>query len=113
MKRIDTTIEKVKDDIQNFYQHELNHFITMNAVDMGTKIEVQWFFCDYLQPNEVVAFCAQITPDVEIPSIRDFVPSAWVAESELADLMDLKIENTSKGFVLEPDFERGPLRKKK
>jgi hypothetical protein len=113
MKRIDTTIEKVKDDIQNFYQHELNHFITMNAVDLGGKIELQWFFCDYLQPNEVVAFCAQITPDVEIPSIRDFVPSAWVAESELADLMDLKIENTSKGFVLEPDFERGPLRKKK
>jgi hypothetical protein len=27
--------------------------------------------------------------------------------------MNIKIENTPKGFVLEPDFESGPLRKKK
>jgi len=29
------------------------------------------------------------------------------------DLMNIKVENTQKGFVLEPDFESGPLRKKK
>jgi hypothetical protein len=48
-----------------------------------------------------------------IPTIKDIVPSAWVAEAELVDLMDIKIENTKKGFVLEPDLESGPLRKKK
>jgi hypothetical protein len=36
-----------------------------------------------------------------------------VAEAELVDLMNIKIESTSKGFVLEPDFETGPLRKNK
>ena len=113
MKRIETTIENLKEDIRDAYQQELNHFITINAVDLGGKIEVQWFFCDYLQPGEIIAFCVQVMPDVEIPSIRDIVASAWVAEAELADLMDIKIENTSKGFVLEADFEKGPLRKKK
>lgn len=113
MKRIETTIENVKKDIRHFYQPELYHFIVMNAVDLGEKIEVQWFFCDYAEPFDIIAFCAQVTPDVEIPSIRDIVPSAWVAEAELVDLIDIKIENTSKGFVLEPDFESGPLRKKK
>jgi ech hydrogenase subunit D len=113
MKRIETTIEKVRNDIRHFYQPELYHFIVMNAVDLGEKIEVQWFFSDYMEPFEIIAFCAQITPDVEVPSISDIVPSAWVAEAELVDLMDIKIENTSGGFVLEPDFESGPLRKKK
>jgi NADH:ubiquinone oxidoreductase subunit C len=54
-----------------------------------------------------------IRTDEEIPTIKDIVVSAWVAEAELSDLMNIKIENTSKGFVLEPDFEGAPLRKKK
>jgi ech hydrogenase subunit D len=113
MKRIETSIENVKNDIRNFYHPELHHFIVMNAVDLGEKIEVQWFFCDYASPCEIIAFCTQIAPDVEIPSMVDIISSAWVAEAELVDLIDIKIENTSKGFVLEPDFETGPLRKKK
>ena len=111
MKRIETTIEKIKSDIQNFYNTDKNHFMVINAVDLGEKIEVQWFFSDYAAPYEITAFCVQIHPDVMIPTIKDIVPSAWVAEAELVDLMN--IENTEKGFVLEPDFESGPLRKKK
>ncbi len=49
----------------------------------------------------------------EVPSIKDIVLSAWVAEAELVDLMNIQVENTAKGFVLEPDFESGPLLKKK
>jgi ech hydrogenase subunit D len=113
MKRIETSIQNLKKDLGHFYQPELYHFIVMNAVDLGEKIELQWFFGDYAEPFEIIAFCAQITPDVEIPSITSIVPSAWVAEAELVDLIDIKIENTSKGFVLEPDFESGPLRKGK
>ncbi|MFI5187522.1 MAG: NADH-quinone oxidoreductase subunit C [Chitinophagales bacterium] len=113
MKRIETSIENVKNDIRNFYHPGLHHFIVMNAVDLGDKIEVQWFFSDYLEPYGITVFCTQITPDVEVPSITDIISSAWVAEAELVDLIDIKIENTSKGFVLEPDFETGPLRKKK
>lgn len=113
MKRIETSIDTIRQDVQNFYSPALHHYIVMNAVDLGEKIEVQWFFCDYAYPGEVTEFCAQIQPDIEIPSIRDIVDSAWVAEAELVDLMNIKIENTEKGFVLEPDFESGPLRKKK
>jgi NADH:ubiquinone oxidoreductase subunit C len=113
MKRIETTIETVKSDISKFYKPHTHHFMVMNALEVGDKIEVQWFFSEYVSPGEVIAFCMQIHPDTEIPTIRDIVPSAWVAESELVDLLNIKIEKTEKGFVLEPDSESGPLRKKK
>ena len=113
MRRIDTTLQNVKADIGNFYKYEKHHFIVMNAVDLGQKIEVQWFFSDYDHPCEVTAFCAQVEPDEEIPSIKSIISSAWVAEAELVDLIDIHIENTEKGFVLEPDSEFAPLRKKK
>ena len=113
MKRIETTIQNVKADIAIFYKYDKHHFIVMNAVDLGEKIEVQWFFSDYDYPCEVTAFCAQVEPNEEIPSMKDIISSAWVAESELVDLVDINIENTEKGFVLESDSEFAPLRKKK
>jgi len=113
LKRIETTLENLKNEIRNFYNPELNHFIVINAVDLGEKIEVQWFFTDNASPFTITAICIQIEPVIEIPSITDIVASAWVAEAELVDLMDIKIEKTARGFVLEPDFESGPLRKKK
>jgi Ni,Fe-hydrogenase III component G len=87
--------------------------MVINAVDLGGKIEMQWFFSDYAVPYEITVFTVQVEPETEIPSIAHIITSAWVAEAELVDLMNIKIENTSKGFVLEPDFESGPLRKKK
>ena len=45
--------------------------------------------------------------------MKSIIGSAWVAESELVDLVDINIENTEKGFVLEADSEYAPLRKKK
>lgn len=113
MKKIATSLDTVKADIQRFYQPELHHFMVMNAVELGTEMEVQWFFCDYAYPCGMTVFYTIIQPDSVIPTIRDIVASAWVAESELADLMNIKIEQTQKGFVLEPDSESGPLRKKK
>jgi len=113
MKRIETTLAQLKTDIRNFYDPGSHHFMVMNAVDLGEKIELQWFFSDYAAPYETTVFTAQVQPDVEIPTVRDIIPSAWVAEAELADLMDIRIEQAVKGFVLEPDFESGPLRKKK
>jgi NADH:ubiquinone oxidoreductase subunit C len=113
MKRIDTTIQTLKADIANFYQYDKHHFIVMNAVDLGQKIEVQWFFSDYEYPCEVTALCAQVDPAEEIPSLKDIISSAWVAEAELVDLIDINIEGTEKGFVLEADSEVAPLRKKK
>lgn len=113
MNKIETTLADLKKDIAAFYKPDLHHFMVMNAVEVGDKIEVQWFFSDYAYPCETTCFFALINPETEIPSIRDIVVSAWVAEAELVDLMNIKVENTQKGFVLEPDFESGPLRKKK
>lgn len=113
MKRIETTIAKIKDDIRTFYQPALQHFIVMNAVDFGEELEVQWFFSDYAPPYDITAFCARVRPQEEIPSMKDVIASAWVAEAELADLLGVNIENTERGFVLEPDSEAAPLRKKK
>ncbi|HNR15834.1 MAG TPA: NADH-quinone oxidoreductase subunit C [Chitinophagaceae bacterium] len=113
MKKIETTLLNLKNDIAAFYKPDLHHFMVMNAVEVGDKIEVQWFFSDYAHPCETTCFFALISPHEEIPSIKDIVVSAWVAEAELVDLMNIKVENTQKGFVLEPDFESGPLRKKK
>ena len=113
MKKIETTLENLKKDIGAFYKEDLHHFMVMNAVEVGDKIEVQWFFSDYAHPCETTCFFTMINPNEEVPSIKDIVLSAWVAEVELVDLMNIKIENTQKGFVLEPDFETGPLLKKK
>ena len=113
MNKIETTLADLKKDIAAFYKPELHHFMVMNAVEVGDKIEVQWFFSDYAYPCETTCFFALINPADQIPSIKDIVVSAWVAEAELVDLLNIYIENTAKGFVLEPDFESGPLRKKK
>lgn len=113
MKKIETTLENLKKDISAFYREDKQHFMVMNAVEVGDKMEVQWFFADYAHPCETTCFYAMINPNEEVPSIKDIVLSAWVAEAELVDLMNIKIENTTKGFVLEPDFETGPLLKKK
>jgi NADH:ubiquinone oxidoreductase subunit C len=112
MKRIETTLDTVKSDIGNFYKVDLHHFIVMNIVDLGEKLEVQWFFADYAQPCDVTMFVTQMDPSVQIPSICNSVVSAWAAEAELVDLMGVNIENAKKGFVLEDDFEGAPLRKK-
>lgn len=113
MKRIETTIQNVKAGIADFYKYDKHHFIVMNAVDLGEKIEVQWFFSDYEYPCEVTSFCTQVEPNEIIPSVIDIISSAWVAEAELVDLIDINIENTGKGFVLEADSVIAPLRKKK
>ncbi|MBX7109037.1 MAG: NADH-quinone oxidoreductase subunit C [Chitinophagales bacterium] len=113
MKKIVTTLDTVKTDIRTFYQPELHHFMVMNAVDLGGQLEVQWFFCDYALPCDITVFYVIIPADSTIPTVRDIVASAWVAESELADLMNIRIEQVQQGFVLEPDSESGPLRKKK
>ena len=113
MNKIETSLETVISDIRDFYKPDRHHFMVMNAVDLGGKMEVQWFFCDYAFPAAVTTFYLLVNPETVIPSITDIVSSAWVAEAELVDLMDIKIGDTKKGFVLEPDFESGPLRKKK
>ena len=113
MKKIETSLQTLKSDIGKFYKVNEHHFIVMNAVDLGEKMELQWFFCDYAQPCDITMFYSFSDPNELVPSINGIVASAWVAEAELVDLMGLDIENAQKGFVLESDSLDKPLRKKK
>lgn len=113
MNRIETSFENLKKDIAAFYKPEIHHFITMNGVDLGnSEIEYQWFFCDYAFPSEITMFFTKANADVQVPSIKEIIVSAWLPEAELVDLLDIHIENTQKGFVLEQDSVTAPLRKK-
>ncbi len=113
MKKIETSLESLQEDVRAFYNPALHHFISMNGVDLGSnQMEFQWFFCDYAHPCEETVFYTIDDAGKQIPSIRNIVGSAWVAEAELVDLLGISIEGTSKGFVLEPDFQTAPLRKK-
>jgi ech hydrogenase subunit D len=86
MNKIETTLDKVYQDIAAFYKVDKHHFIVMNAIDMGDKMEIQWFFHDYENAANVTMFQAFCAAADTIPSICNIVASAWVAESELADL---------------------------
>lgn len=113
MNRIETSFENLKKDIAAFYKQEAHHFITMNGVDLGNnEIEYQWFFCDYAFPSEITMFTAKANANVQVPSIKNIIVSAWLPEAELVDLLGVNIEDTQKGFVLELDSETAPLRKK-
>lgn len=113
MNKVATTIDRLKKDIGAFYRPDTHHFIVMNAVDLGGQLEVQWFFSDYNPPYTITAFYTLVEPQECVPSLKEVIPSAWVAEAELVDLIDINIEGTAKGFVLEGDSETAPLRKKK
>ncbi|OJU25404.1 MAG: hypothetical protein BGN92_13335 [Sphingobacteriales bacterium 41-5] len=114
MTRIETSFETLKNDVAAFYKMDKHHFITMNGVDLGNdEIEYQWFFCDYEYPCAETMFVAKANANVMVPSIREVVEPAWVAEAELSDLMGVEIENADKGFMLDVDSDEAPLRKKK
>ncbi len=114
MTKIETTFETLKQDVKEFYKPDLHHFITMNGVDLGNdEIDYQWFFCDYAYPCAETVFVTKANVNVMVPSIREVVEPAWVAEAELSDLLGIEIENAEKGFMLEVDSDPAPLRKKK
>lgn len=114
MQRIDVPFAQAHAKMCEFYNVEKHHFVVMNGIDLGSKLEVQWFFSNYEIPGHVTMFATQVEYTDVIPSINDFVKSAWVTEAEFYDLFDVKVENAKKGFVLDKDFEGpAPLRRGK
>ena len=111
-KVIESSLEKIKEDIKNFYDPSKYHFITVNAIDLGNgKVNIKWFFAKYGNMEEPIAFSVDVTYEDTIPSIVDIIPSAWISEAELVDLFGLKIEGAQKGLFLEPDSPPAPLRR--
>lgn len=111
MEKIEIQINEVKSKIRDFYTYDEWYLTTVNGLDLGDAYEIQWIFCSYTEKNRVVMFFAKAGYDEPVPTITDIIPSAWVSEAEVHDLLGARIENAQPGLFLEPDMERAPLRK--
>lgn len=111
MEKIELKLDEIKSVIADFYDYKQWYLTTVNGLDLGDQYEIQWIFCSYTEKNVVKMFYAQAGYEEAIPTIRDIIPSAWVPEAEVHDLLGAKIEQAQPGLFLEPDMEKAPLRK--
>ncbi len=112
MKKIKTDSENLLKDLGAFYEHKTVHFITVNGVDLGDKMEIQYLFSHYNTDEEVICYFFTMEYDEQIPSIVSLIPSAFLGEGEVVDMFGIKIEDIPKGLLLEDDSQLAPLRKK-
>ncbi len=110
-EEIEVTPETLREKVREVYKEGEVHFITVNGTDTGDGIEVKYFFAKYGKKEPVLALSLKVDYETVLPSIRDIIPSAWIAEEELFDLVGLKVEGAKGGIFLEPDSPKAPLRK--
>jgi ech hydrogenase subunit D len=112
MKKIKLSINNIKDEIKEFYNQKLWHFITLNGVALeDNKTQIQWMFSKYEALDEVVIYYVDVEQDVILPSIVDIIPSATISQREIVDMFGIEIEDTTKGLYLDEDSEQHPLSK--
>lgn len=107
----EVTLENVVDKIKNFYDENEWNFITVNGTDLDGQIQLDWLFSKYKEKNLIKIFRTFVSYDDKIPSVVPVIPSAWLAEWELADLFGLDVENAATGVFIAPDAPKAPLRK--
>jgi len=110
MKKIETKLETLEVDIKAFYDASKWHFITVNGVDLGDGMEIQYFFSQYDSYEEVVCFFLKAQYDDVIPSLVSFIPSAYLGEGEVVDMFGIDIKDIPKGLFLDEDSVQAPLR---
>lgn len=113
MKKIETSIETLVEDIKEFYDEKIWHYVTVNALDLGDGLEIQYFFTRYESMDECVCYFVKIDYEQEIPSVIGIIPSAYLGEGEVVDMFGAKIEGVNKGTFLDPDSIQTPLRREK
>lgn len=111
MKKIETSIAHLVEDITNFYDETLWHYITVSAVDLGDGLEMQYFFARYGVKEEIVCYYAIVGYEEEVPSIIPIISSAYLGEGEVVDMFGANIKGVSRGTFLDPDSIKTPLRK--
>ena len=111
MKKIKTTLDTLIKDISAFYNASQWHFITVNGLDLGDGMEIQYFFSRYNVCEEVVCFFLTMDYDQEVPSIVSLIPSAYLGEGETVDMFGIAIKDIAKGLFLDDDSIQAPLRK--
>jgi Ni,Fe-hydrogenase III component G len=108
----EVTLDSVKDEIKSWYDEKKYHYITVNAIDNGDSLTIDWVFSEYDVKNKIYVFrVVGIAYDSVVPSMVDVIPSAWLSEWDLADMFDLNIENAVRGMFLQPEAPKAPLRK--
>ena len=112
MNKIKTTLKTLKEDIDKFYDYNIWRFVTINGLDLGEKLEIQWIFSKYDEDN-ITMFFTEVDYDESIPTVNGIIQSAWIAEYELKDLLGANFENAKEGAFLERDAQPNPLRKDK
>ncbi|WP_457678915.1 NADH-quinone oxidoreductase subunit C [Thermovibrio sp.] len=111
VEEVKVPLREVRRTVKEFYDPEKWHFITVNAVDLGGKVELKWFFTPYGEEESFKVIVSEAGYEDEIPTLTYLVPSAWISEWELADLFGLKVEGAKTGLFLEPDSPKAPLRR--
>jgi len=111
MRKIETTLSTLVNDIGAFYIPNEWHFLSVNGVDLGEgKIELQWIFSKYGVKDEVVIYYALSDYETPVPSIVTLIPSAFMGEREIVDMFGLKVEGAESGLYLDEDSLPHPLR---
>lgn len=111
MQKIEVSLEKIRDEIKEFYDYKKWHFLTLNGVALADeRLEVQWIFSKYEAMDEIVIYSAVIEYTDTIPSVVDMIPSAIISQRELVDMFGVSVEGSSKGLYLDEDSEISPLK---
>jgi len=110
MKKIETNLKRVVDDIQSFYHPQKHHFLTLNGVALEKdKVEIQWVFSHYGEKDQNTIFYTLISEADTIPSITEIIPSAIISQREIVDMFGIQVENSEKGLYLDEDSLQKPL----
>lgn len=111
MKKIETTLTTLLNDIGAFYEAKKWHFLSVNGIDLGEgKIELQWIFSKYGVKDEVVIYYAISDYDTSVPSIVTLIPSSIMGEREIVDMFGLRVDGAESGLYLDKDSLAHPLR---
>jgi NADH:ubiquinone oxidoreductase subunit C len=93
MKKIEVSLENVRETIKEFYDEREWHFLTLNGVALeNDKLEIQWIFSKYEAMDDVVVYFAITGYKDLIPSIEDIIPSAIISQRELVDMFCVEVE---------------------
>lgn len=110
MKKTETSLETLLEDLKQHFDYRKWHFMTVNGVNLGDgTIELQWIFNRYGVKDAIEAYYVVITPDQSVPSVTSLFPAAIMSEREVVDLFGISIEGAEKGLFLDEDSEQKPL----
>jgi Ni,Fe-hydrogenase III component G len=110
IEKKESTLKTIVQDIEEFYDEEKYHFLTLNGVKLEDEtIEVQWIFCKYGQADSTMMFYVVVDKSEVIPSVTDVLPSAIISQRELVDMFGLEVEASEKGLYLDEDSLQAPL----